>query len=213
MPKRVAQIANSLKQLGDIQVSEWDFMGLLNTEIRELEISRSLRRFGNIKVIDWDYGSVLPTVKKTADQEVDLGKLLRRAANCKVIDWDFRSVLPSESKPAAATRPKQNAFGGDEMQATILRLKNFLQFVVVNLIDEPNHARIKVSEMSDTCLRFKVVLVKKDVAMLIGREGHTAAAIRSILKAAAETHGVQALLQIHSQEEEATLLAGESLRK
>ena len=62
MPKRVAQIANSLKQLGDIQVSEWDFMGLLNTEIRELEISRSLRRFGNIKVIDWDYGSVLPTV-------------------------------------------------------------------------------------------------------------------------------------------------------
>lgn len=213
MPKRVAQIANSLKQLGDIQVSEWDFMGLLNTEIRELEISRSLRRFGNIKVIDWDYGSVLPTVKKTADQEVDLGKLLRRAANCKVMDWDFRSVLPSESKPAAATNPTRNAFSSDEMQATILRLKNFLQFVVVNLIDEPNHARIKVAEMSPTCLRFKVVLVKKDVAMLIGREGHTAAAIRSILKAAAETHGVQALLQIHSQEEEATLLARESLRK
>ena len=213
MPKRVAQIANSLKQLGDIQVSEWDFMGLLNTEIRELEISRSLRRFGNIKVIDWDYGSVLPTVKKTADQEVDLGKLLRRAANCKVMEWDFRSVLPSESKPAAAISPTRNAFSSDEMQATILRLKNFLQFIVVNLIDEPNHASIKVAEMSASCLRFKVVLVKRDVAMLIGREGHTAAAIRSILKAAAEAHGVQALLQIHSQEEEATLLARESLRK
>jgi predicted RNA-binding protein YlqC (UPF0109 family) len=211
MPKRVAQIASSLKQLGDIQVSEWDFMGLLNTELRELEISRSLRRFGNIKVIDWDYGTVLPTVKKTADQEVDLAKLLRRAANCKVMEWDFRSVLPGDAKPAELPGPK--AAAADEMQTISLRLKNFLQFVAVSLIDEPNHAQIKVSEMSPTCLRFKLVLVKKDVAMLIGREGHTAAAIRSILKATAEMHGLQALLQIHSHEEEAALLAKESARK
>lgn len=207
MPKHVAKIASSLKQLGDIQVSEWDFMGLLNTELRELEISRSLRRFGNIKVIEWDYGTVLPAVKKTADQEVDLVKLLRQAANCKVMDWDFRSVLPADPKPA------DGAAGSDERQAVILRLSNFLRFVALNLVGEPDHARIMVSEMSPTCLRFKLVLVKKDVAMLIGREGHTAAAIRSILKAAAERNGLQALLQIHSHEEEATMLAKESARK
>jgi len=207
MPKNVAKIASSLKQLGDIQVSEWDFMGLLNTELRELEISRSLRRFGNIKVIEWDYGTVLPAVKKTADQEVDLVKILRRAANCKVMEWDFRSVLPSEGKGTPSL--VRQAVNSDEMQAINLRLRNFLQFVVVNLIDEPAHAQIKVTEMSPTCLRFKLVLVKKDVAMLIGREGHTAAAIRSILKATAEMGGVQALLQIHSHEEEAALLAKE----
>ena len=88
------------------------------------------------------------------------------------------------------------------MQALIVRLKNFLQYVVVNLIDEPNHAQIKVQEIAPNVLRFKLVLVKRDVAMLIGREGHTAAAIRSSLKAAAGMNGVQALLQIHSHEEE-----------
>ena len=201
MPTRVSKIAKSLKQIGEIQINEWDFMGLLNTEIRELEISRSLRRFGNIKVIDWDYGTVLPAVKKTADQEVDVVKLLRRAANCKVMEWDFRSVLSTESNPET---PKM--VYREEMQDLILRLKNFLQFVASSLIDEPNQAQIKVIEMSPICLRFTLVLVKKDAAMLIGREGHTAAAIRSILKAAAEMNGVQALLQIHSQEEEAALV-------
>ena len=58
-------------------------------------------------------------------------------------------------------------------------------------------------------MRFKLVLVKKDVAMLVGREGFTAAAMRSILKATAANYGVQALLQIHSHEEEAAFLAKE----
>jgi predicted RNA-binding protein YlqC (UPF0109 family) len=43
--------------------------------------------------------------------------------------------------------------------------------------------------------------------MLIGRNGFTASAIRSVLKAAAEREGVQATLQIHSHEEEVELLA------
>lgn len=198
MSKRVSKITKSLKQIGEIQVNEWDFMGLLNTEIRELEISRSLRRFGNIKVMDWDYGTVLPAVKKTADQEVDVVKLLRRAANCKVMDWDFRNVLPAEIEPQATKTVYR-----EKMQDLILRLKNFLQFVASSLIDEPNQAQIKVTEMSPICLRFTLVMTKKDTATLIGREGHTAAAIRSILKATAEINGVQALLQIHSHEEDA----------
>jgi len=43
--------------------------------------------------------------------------------------------------------------------------------------------------------------------MLIGRNGFTASAIRSVLKAAAEKEGVQVSLQIHSHEEEAESLA------
>lgn len=202
MAKRASKISDSLKQLADIQVNEWDFMGLLNTDIQELEIGRSLRKFGNIKVIDWDYGAVLPEVKKAADQEVDLVKLFHRAASRKVMDWDFRSVLPSHSVPVSAADKSREA-----MQSVILRLKNFLEFVAVNLIDHPDQAQIKVSEMGPTGLRFKLVLVKKDVAILIGREGHTAAALRNIIKAHAEKSGVQALLQIHSHEDEAAFLA------
>ena len=93
------------------------------------------------------------------------------------------------------------------MQAVTDRLKNFLQYVAVNLIDEPAQAQLKVAELGPKRLRFKHVLAKADVAMLIGRNGFTASAIRSILKAAAEREGVQVSLQIHSQEEEAELLA------
>ena len=93
------------------------------------------------------------------------------------------------------------------MQATTDRLKNFLQYVAVNLIDEPGRAQLKVAELAPKRLRFKLVLAQPDVAMLIGRNGFTASAIRSVLKAAAEKEGVQVTLQIHSHEEEDEMLA------
>lgn len=96
------------------------------------------------------------------------------------------------------------------MQVVTDRLKNFLQYVAVNLIDEPSQAQLKVAELGPKRLRFKLVLAKQDVAMLIGRNGFTASAIRSILKAAAEREGVAVSLQIHSHEEEAELLAREA---
>lgn len=96
------------------------------------------------------------------------------------------------------------------MQAVIDRLKNFLQYVAVNLIEEPSQAQLKVMELGPKKLRFKLILARQDVAMLIGRNGFTASAIRSVLKAAAEREGVQVSLQIHSHEEEAELLARDS---
>lgn len=97
------------------------------------------------------------------------------------------------------------------MQAVTDRLKNFLQYVAINLIEEPNSAQLKVTELGPQRLRFKLILAKQDVAMLIGRNGFTASAIRGILKAGAERDGIQVSLQIHSQEEELEMLArGES---
>jgi len=93
------------------------------------------------------------------------------------------------------------------MQAVTERLRNFLQFVAIKLIDDPSQAQLKVTELGPKKLRFKLVLAQADVAMLIGRNGFTASAIRSVLKAAAEKEGVQVNLQIHSHEEEAELLA------
>lgn len=93
------------------------------------------------------------------------------------------------------------------MQAITERLRNFLQFVAIKLIDDPSQAQLKVAELGPRKLRFKLVLAQADVAMLIGRNGFTASAIRSVLKAAAEKEGVQVNLQIHSHEEEAEILA------
>ncbi|MEO7099194.1 MAG: KH domain-containing protein [Luteolibacter sp.] len=93
------------------------------------------------------------------------------------------------------------------MQAVTDRLRNFLQYVAVKLIDEPSQAQLKVAELGPKRLRFKLVLAQPDVAMLIGRNGFTASAIRSLLKAGAEKEGVQVSLQIHSHEEEEEMLA------
>lgn len=95
---------------------------------------------------------------------------------------------------------------GAIMQAVTDRLKNFLQYVAVNLIEDPSQAQLKVAELGPKRLRFKLILAKGDVAMLIGRNGFTASAIRSVLKAAAEREGVQVSLQIHSHEEEAEMM-------
>lgn len=93
------------------------------------------------------------------------------------------------------------------MQPATERLRNFLQYVAVKLIDEPSQAQLKVAELGPKKLRFKLVLAKGDVATLIGRNGFTASAIRNVLKAAADQEGVQVSLHIHSHEEEAELLA------
>lgn len=87
------------------------------------------------------------------------------------------------------------------------RLRNFLLYVAVKLIDDPAQAQLKVAELAPKKVRFKLVLSKADVAMLIGRNGFTASAIRNALKAAADKEGVQVSLLIHSHEEEAELLA------
>ncbi len=99
------------------------------------------------------------------------------------------------------------------MQAVTDRLKNFLQYVAVNLIDEPAKAQLRVAELGPKKLRFKLILAQQDVAVLIGRNGFTASAIRSVLKAAADREGVQVTLQIHSHEEEAAAVEAEQLAK
>lgn len=93
------------------------------------------------------------------------------------------------------------------MQASTERLRNFLQFIAVKLIDEPSQAQLKVAELAPGKLRFKLVLAPADVAILIGRNGFTASAIRNVLKVIADKEGVQVNLLIHSHEEEAALMA------
>lgn len=203
MANHISKLAHSLKQIGDIEVNDWDFKALLNKDIKEIEVSRSLRRLGSVRVMEWDFRNVLPAVNRLAHQEVDLVDIIRRTANYRVMDWDFKN--PQHPSSGDETDPATRNLSPEEMQELILRLKNFLQYVAVQLIDEPGHAQIKVREIEPNVLRFKLILVNRDVSMLIGREGHTASAIRSVLQAVSRLRGVQTLLLIHSHEMEASL--------
>ncbi len=195
MPSRISEIADSLRQIGEIQVSDWDLKGLLNTDIKDLEIGTSLRKLGNRKVLEWDFKEALPKVHKLAYQEVDLVGWVKRAAHYKVMEWDFRSA--ADGDPAGPEVPDP-----EKMQELIGRLKGFLHFVAVNLIDEPDRAQIRIQEIAPGVLRFKLVVTGGDLKTLLGRDGCTASAIRNLLKVAARAEGVHALLQILSQEED-----------
>lgn len=207
MPNRISKLTHSVKQLGEIQVTEWDLMGLLHTDIKELGIIRSLRKLGNMQVMEWDFRTVLPAVNRVAHQEVDLVGIFKRAANYKVLDWDFRKTLPAKPAPQAAAGTAETSPGAAAIREISDRLRNFLQYMVVSLTDEPTHAMVTVTELGPKVLLFRVVLVKRDVAMLIGRQGFTASAIRRMLKAAAGIDGVHAYLQILSYEEQTAPVA------
>ena len=103
------------------------------------------------------------------------------------------------------------------MQQTTDQIRNFLQFIALQFIKYPDEDQLKVAEVSDNHIRFRLVLNQNDVAILIGRNGFTASAIRNILKAAAVRDGIQATLQIVSHEEErqrmAAIEAGEIIEE
>lgn len=96
------------------------------------------------------------------------------------------------------------------MQVITDQIRNFLQYVAVQFIEHPDRAQLKVAEVAPNRLRFKIVLERSDVALMIGRAGFSASAIRGVVKAASERAGVQVSIQIHSHEEEEEMLARES---
>jgi len=200
MSRRLADFTRSLRQLGEIRVNDWDLMGLMNTDLKDIEIGRSLRRLGNVKVIDWDFSTAMPAVHRLAHQEIHL------------VDWVRRATHHQDAEPARECRPAEG--GGTssdgelapapEPEATkeiVARLKAFLEFVIACLVDEPASAQVEVEEIERDVIRFRVTVSQKDVKELIGRGGATAASMRNLLKAKAAADGVHALLQVASHEE------------
>jgi predicted RNA-binding protein YlqC (UPF0109 family) len=196
MPKRISKIKNSLKQIGDMQVMEWDFMALLNKDIKELEIADSLRKLGNKKVLDWDFKSTLPAVHEFVHQEVDVAGWVKRAAEYKVIDWDPQiTETPAEAPPKPIPTP-------EEIQALTQQLHDFLQYLASSLLHQPDRAEIRIIKPSPGMLWCKLLVAQADVKPLIGRDGATATAIRNLIKSTAASHGADASLQIISHEED-----------
>lgn len=85
------------------------------------------------------------------------------------------------------------------------RLRGFLQYVVVNLISEPDRAEIRIQEIETGVLRFNLLVTRKDMKDMkdkIGRDGATASEVRNLLKTTAASEGLHALLEFLSHEEE-----------
>ncbi|MEK7950981.1 hypothetical protein [Luteolibacter soli] len=206
MSKRISETTDSFQDDGPDHETDRGFLELLNTDLKDLEIASSLRKLGNTKVIDWDFKDTLPAVHKFAHQEVDVVGWVKRVAHYKVMDWDFRAApAKDEDREEALPEAGKKLPGPEEMEELIGRLKNFMLYMAVNLIDDPGRAQVRVQEIAPGVVRFRLVVTQKDQKHLVGKDGATASAIRNMLKGTAAGEGVHVLLQILSHEEDLTL--------
>lgn len=169
---------------------------ILHRDIKDLEIRKSLRRLGNVRVTEWELGDVLPAVSRLANKELDIVGAIKRTANYRVTNWELKDLLRRR-------RRGDNAPSTEAMRELEDRLRRFVGFVATKLIDHPDEAEVRITRTSPVSLRIKLVLEARDAAVLIGHGGHTAAAIRAILKGVGRKHQVHVIFRILTHAEEA----------
>ena len=82
------------------------------------------------------------------------------------------------------------------MHPAVEQIRQYLQLIALQFVQHPEQAE-------GDAVRFRLILEKTDVARIIGRNGMTASAIRSLAKAAGEKHGIKVIVHMLSHEEAA----------
>ncbi|MFU8893435.1 MAG: KH domain-containing protein [Luteolibacter sp.] len=171
---------------------------IFHRDIKDLEIGKNLRRLGNIRITEWEFRDILPAVNRVAQTEIDIDGFVRRAANYRVTEWDLKDLLGRRERRTRRPPPSPA-----EMLKLSNELTRFIRFVTRNLIDQSDMAEIRTNQPFPDTLMIKLVLCQRDAAAIIGHGGHTAAAIRGMIKNVARKRGARASLRILSFEEDA----------
>ncbi len=88
------------------------------------------------------------------------------------------------------------------MQQLVESIGRYLLAVTGPLIKHPEAAQLRVATSPQGgIVRIRLVFKHEDVARVIGRNGMTASAIRSLAKAAGEKQGVKVVVHILSEDE------------
>ncbi len=74
-------------------------------------------------------------------------------------------------------------------------VKEVLEYIAKNLVDEPDAVRVTEVEDGDT-VSLKLAVADDDVGKVIGRRGRTARAIRDMVRAAGVKAGVNVSVEI-----------------
>lgn len=173
---------------------------IFQRDIKDLHIGKNLRRLGRMRVTEWDFSDILPAVNRVAQTEIDIDGFVRRTANYKVTEWELKDLLGKKERRDRNNPPLPSK---SEMRELTRELYQFVRFVTRNLIDQKDEVEIRTAHPFPDTLQIKLILGKRDTAALIGHGGHTAAAIRNIIKDAAKRRGARVTLRILSEEEDA----------
>lgn len=74
-------------------------------------------------------------------------------------------------------------------------MKEFIEYIVKNLVDHPDEVKVEEVEGSRTTV-YELRVGQGDLGKVIGKEGKTAKSIRTLLAAAAARQGKRAVLEI-----------------
>ena len=88
------------------------------------------------------------------------------------------------------------------MNSAINQIRNYLQLIALQFIQHPEQAELRVAESPNgDVVRFRLILEQTDVARIIGRNGMTASAIRSLAKAIGEKNNLKVIVHMLSHDE------------
>ncbi|VAX24992.1 KH domain RNA binding protein YlqC [hydrothermal vent metagenome] len=75
-------------------------------------------------------------------------------------------------------------------------MKEFIEFIAKHLVDTPDNVSVNVQEKDDKSLELTLQVGSDDVGKVIGKQGKTAQAMRTLLTAIAAKDGKRAILKI-----------------
>jgi len=75
-------------------------------------------------------------------------------------------------------------------------MKEFIEFISKHLVDAPDNVSVVLSENSDKTIELTLKVGAEDVGKVIGKQGKTAQAMRTLLTAIAAKDGKRAILKI-----------------
>ena len=108
------------------------------------------------------------------------------------LDEDYEEADDAEAD--AEPLPPGVALTGD---APIDELATFVEFMVTNLVEDPESFRV-VPERLGTNVHIKVIVPEDEMGRVIGRQGRIARSMRTLLTIAAARKGLRASLDIDS---------------
>ena len=74
-------------------------------------------------------------------------------------------------------------------------MKELIHYIVIALVDHPDQVQIQETEQDDTII-IELRVAKEDLGKVIGKQGRTARAMRSLLSAAAGKINKRSRLEI-----------------
>jgi predicted RNA-binding protein YlqC (UPF0109 family) len=104
--------------------------------------------------------------------------------------WSRKNKESDEQQPALPEKKEEH--GQDR---TVSEMKEFIEFIARSLVDYPEEVEVKRIDGEKTMV-FELRVNKSDIGKIIGKNGRTIRAIRTLLTTTAAKHGQRAVLEI-----------------